>query len=123
MKRKMIRYCESFRYCCKALSTHVSNDLTHVSVPAKYIKHAHKVSSTFVPTHAPSGSALVCPIMPIMDQYFCTHFKSNKLSATFKIFINNKRDICNTNSSIKATNNKIRSTLQKPQQTFVGTIP
>jgi hypothetical protein len=67
----MIRYCESFRYCCKALSTHVSNDLTHVSVPAKYIKHALKVSSTFVPTHAPSGSALVCPIMPIMDQYFC----------------------------------------------------
>jgi hypothetical protein len=50
------------------LSTHVSNNLSHVSIPAQDIKHALKGSSTFMPTHAPSGPALVCQIMPIMDQ-------------------------------------------------------
>jgi hypothetical protein len=62
------------------LSNIISNDLTHVSVPAEDIKHALKGSSTCVPTHARSRSAFACPIMPIMDQYFHTYFKSYKLS-------------------------------------------
>jgi hypothetical protein len=51
----------------QALSNIISNDLTHVSVPAEDIKHALKGSNTFVPTHAPSGPALACPIISIMD--------------------------------------------------------
>jgi hypothetical protein len=31
----MIRYCEPFGYGGQTLSTHVSNDLAHVSVPAE----------------------------------------------------------------------------------------
>jgi hypothetical protein len=64
------------------LSNIVANDLTHVSVPAEHIKHALEGSSTFVPTHAPSGPALSYPIMPIMDQYFHSHSMSYKLRTT-----------------------------------------
>jgi hypothetical protein len=62
--KEAIRYCELFGYGGKTLATHVSIILTRVNV---WIKHAFKGFSTFVPTHAPSGPALSCPIMPIMD--------------------------------------------------------
>jgi hypothetical protein len=91
----------------------VLHDLTYVSVPTEDIKHALKGSSTFMPTHASSGPALVCPIMPIMDQYFPTHFKSYKLLTNNQNFINNKEGIHNPNISTKATNSKIRSSTTK----------
>jgi hypothetical protein len=69
----------------QTLSNIVSNDLTHVSVPTEDIKHALKASSTFVPTHAPSGPALPCPIMPIIDQYFHTHSSPTSYSQSARI--------------------------------------
>jgi hypothetical protein len=93
----------------QTLSNNVANNLTHVSVPAEDIKHGLKGSSTFVPTHAPSRPALAYPSMPIMDQYFHTHF--NVLQAKHKQpnFINNKKAYTGPNSSTKATNNQIRA--------------
>jgi hypothetical protein len=87
------------------LLSNIANDLTHVSVPLEDIKHVLKGSSTFVPTHAPSRPALVCPSIPIMDQYFCTHF--NVLQATQKQpnFTNNKEVYTSPNNFTKATNN------------------
>jgi hypothetical protein len=43
-----------------------------------------------VPTHAPRRPTLACPIMPIMDQYFCTYSSPTNYSQTTKISINNK---------------------------------
>jgi hypothetical protein len=64
-----IRYCELFRHGGKTLSTHVSNDLTQVSVSVEdesqqsvTFIHALRGFSTFVPTHAPSGPVLVYPL-------------------------------------------------------------
>jgi hypothetical protein len=88
--KEMICYCESFRYGAKSALNTVTNDSMHVSVPAEDIKHALKRSSTFMPTQAPSGPALACPLMPIMDQHFCTHFKSYKLLTNNQNFINDK---------------------------------
>jgi hypothetical protein len=34
-KTEMIRYCELFRHGGKMLSTHITNDLAHFSVPAE----------------------------------------------------------------------------------------
>jgi hypothetical protein len=34
-RKETVRYCEIFRYSGKSALTNVSNDLTHVSVPAK----------------------------------------------------------------------------------------
>jgi hypothetical protein len=65
--KETIHYCESFRYGGNNALNTVANDLTHVNILAEDIKHALKGSSTFVSTHAPSGPALSCPIMPIMD--------------------------------------------------------
>jgi hypothetical protein len=53
----------------QTLSNIVANDLTHISVPTEDIKHVLKGSSTFVPTHAPNGPVLACPLKPIMDEY------------------------------------------------------
>jgi hypothetical protein len=91
------------------LYNNITKDLMHVTVPADDIKHALKGSNTFVPTHAPSGPALACPVMPNMDQYFHTHF--NVLQAKHKQpnFINNKEAHTSPNSSTKAINNQIRS--------------
>jgi hypothetical protein len=50
------------------LYNNMTKDLMHVIVPTDDIKHALKGSNTFVPTHAPSGPALACPVMPNMDQ-------------------------------------------------------
>jgi hypothetical protein len=65
----MIRYCESFGYGGTTLSQHISNNLTHITVPAEdrsqlstTFTHALRGSSTCAPPHAPSG------------QYFHTHF-------------------------------------------------
>jgi hypothetical protein len=78
-KKEMTRYCESFRYGRKMLSTHIFINLMRVSVPVEDIKLTLKGFSTFVPTHAPSRLALSCPIMPIMDQHSRAHCKSHKL--------------------------------------------
>jgi hypothetical protein len=51
------RYCELLGYHGKALSTHVSNILTSISVPAE---DGWQQSATF--THAPSWPALSCPL-------------------------------------------------------------
>jgi hypothetical protein len=40
--------------------------------------------------YAPSGSALLCPIMPIMDQHFHAQSSPTNYSQTTKILINNK---------------------------------
>jgi hypothetical protein len=88
--KETIRYCESFGYGGKTLSTHISIVLTQVSLPAEDIKHALKGSNTFVPTHTPSGPALAFSIMPIMDQCFRAHSSPTNYSQTTKIFINNK---------------------------------
>jgi hypothetical protein len=69
----------------KTLSTHVTNDLTQVSVPAE---DESQQSATF--THA-LRPALACPIMPLVDQHFCIHFKSYKLSTYNQNFTKNKR--------------------------------
>jgi hypothetical protein len=88
--KETICYCELLGYGGKTLSIHVSIILTRVSVPAKDIKHALKGSSTFLPTHTPSGPALACAIMPIMDQHIHAHSSSISYSQTTKIFINKK---------------------------------
>jgi hypothetical protein len=68
----MTRYCELFRYGGKTLSTHVSIILTKVSVPAEEgsqqsatFTHVLRGSSTFVPTHAPSGPVLSYPLQAL----------------------------------------------------------
>jgi hypothetical protein len=90
----------------KTLSQTISNDLTHVSAPAEDIKQALKGSSTFVPINTPTGPALACPIMPIMDQYFCIHFKSYKLLTNNQNNTTTNKSIHNPNSSTKTTNRK-----------------
>jgi hypothetical protein len=77
--KETFRYCKSFDYGGESTLNTVANDLMHVSVLVE--DHTcPKGSSIFMPTHAPSRLALACPIMPIMDQYLRTHFKSYKLS-------------------------------------------
>jgi hypothetical protein len=56
-KKKRIRYCESFRYGGKNALTDISNDLTHVSVPAE---EGSQQFATF--THTPSGPILFYPL-------------------------------------------------------------
>jgi hypothetical protein len=59
------------------------------------------------------GPALLYPLMPLVDQYFRTHF--NVLQAKHKQlnFINNKESIHNPNIFTKATNIQIRSQTKK----------
>jgi hypothetical protein len=82
IKRNMIR--------AKALSTIISIVLMELVYCRRWIKHALKGSSTFMPTHAPSGPAPVCPNMPIMDQHFGAHSSPTSYSQTNKIHIKNK---------------------------------
>jgi hypothetical protein len=65
----MVRYYESFGYGDKSALTNVANDLTHVSVPTEdgsqqsaTFTHSLRGSSTFVPSHAPSGPVLSYPL-------------------------------------------------------------
>jgi hypothetical protein len=58
----------------KTLSQNVSNDLTHVSVPAEdgsqqsaTFTYALRGSSISVPTHAPSRPVLSNPLMHLAD--------------------------------------------------------
>jgi hypothetical protein len=62
------------------LSTHVTNDLAHVSVPTE-----DGSQQSGIVTHALKGSTLVCPIMPLADYHFHAHFKSYKLSTNTKL--------------------------------------
>jgi hypothetical protein len=64
----------------KSLSTHVSNDVTHVSVP---VEDGSQQSASL--THALKGPALSCPLMHLADQYFHTHSISYKLSTNTKL--------------------------------------
>jgi hypothetical protein len=71
-----IRYCKLFRHSGKMLSTHVTNDLMQVSVPIEdrsqqsaTFTHALKASSTFMPTHAPSGPAFACPLQVLQAKH------------------------------------------------------
>jgi hypothetical protein len=75
------------------LSNNVANDLTLVSVPTEDIKPALKGSSTFMPTHVPSIPALAYPIMPIMDQYFRTHFNILQVKHKQPKFIKQQKSI------------------------------
>jgi len=66
--KETIRYCEPFGYGGQNALNTVAIVLTHVSVPAENgsqqsstFTHALKGTSTYVPTHAPSGPALSCP--------------------------------------------------------------
>jgi hypothetical protein len=112
-EKEMTCYCESFRYSGKILSSHVYIILTWLTVPTKNTKHALMGSSTFVPTYDPSGLALVCPIMSIIDQNLRAQSSLTNYSQIIKVFINNKRSIRNHNIYIKATNNKISSSIRK----------
>jgi hypothetical protein len=94
-KTEMIRYCELFRHGGKMLSTHITNDLAHFSVPAE---DESQQSATF--THALNEPTLVCLIMPLADRHFRTHFKSNKLKHKQQ-----KKASTSPNSSTKDTNN------------------
>jgi hypothetical protein len=81
----MIRYCELFGYGGKNALTNVSNDLTQVVYLQKMDHNSQQ------PSHMPlGGPALSCPLMPLTDQYFCTHCKSYKLCTNTKIIINNE---------------------------------
>jgi hypothetical protein len=62
-----------------------TNILMHVIVPTEDISWQ---LATF--THALKGPALACQIMPLADQYFCTHFKPYELSTNNQTLINNK---------------------------------
>jgi hypothetical protein len=60
----------------KALSTHVSIILTQVTVPtddgsqqSATFTHALKGSSTFMPTHAPSGPTLSWPLQVLQAKH------------------------------------------------------
>jgi hypothetical protein len=75
----------------KALLTHVSIELMQVSVPAENGSNMPLVDQLFMPTHAPSGPALMCPLMPIKDQYFRAHSSPTSYSQMTKIFISNKK--------------------------------
>jgi hypothetical protein len=69
----------------KALSTRVSIILTQISIHAE---DGSQQSATF--THVIKGPALMCPIMPLVGQHFCTHFKPYKLRTNNQNLINNK---------------------------------
>jgi hypothetical protein len=107
----------------KVLSTHVSKDFTQVSIPTEdgsqrlpTFTHAIKGSITFMPTHAPNGPALLCPL-----QVLQAHNKQPN-------FINNKESIHNPNISTKVTNNQNNPQKQKknktntPQYTFIEAV-
>jgi hypothetical protein len=111
--KETIRYSESFGYDGKSALNTISNDLMHVSVPEEDIEHALRGSSTFMPSHAPSKLALVCPMMPIMYQYFHAHFKSYKLLTNNQNNTTTNKSVHNPNSSIKTTNNKITPSTTK----------
>jgi hypothetical protein len=71
-----IRYCKLFEHGGKTLLTHVTNNLTQISVPEKdgsqqyaTFTHALRGSSTFMPTHAPSGPALACPLQVLQAKH------------------------------------------------------
>jgi hypothetical protein len=68
--------------------------------------------------------------MPIMDQYFHTHFKSYKLSTNNQNLHKQQKKTFATlivllkpQTTNKGINNKIRLTLQKPQHSFIDAIP
>jgi hypothetical protein len=59
------------------------------------------------PSHMPlRGPALSCPLMPLMNQYFHTHYKSYNLLTNNKNLINKKESIHGHNISTNATNNQ-----------------
>jgi hypothetical protein len=101
--KETIRYCESFEYGGKTLSTNVSSILTQVSVPAEdgsqqlaTFTHTLIGSSTFVPTDASSELAHSYPLHALQAKH-----KQPKLHKQ-------QRSIHSSNSSTKATNNQIR---------------
>jgi hypothetical protein len=75
-------------------------------------------------------SVLSCPLMPLVDQHFRTHFKSYKLRTNTKPHKQQKKVSTSLNSSTKATNNqnklhkmeKKANTL-KLHHTFIEAIP
>jgi hypothetical protein len=62
------------------LSTHITNDLAHISVLAE-----DRLQQLATFTHALKEPTLVCPIMPLADQHFRARFKSYKLSTNTKL--------------------------------------
>jgi hypothetical protein len=75
------------------------------------------------------GLALLCPLMPLADQHFHTHFKSYKLSTNMKPHKQQKKASTSPNSSTKVTNNQNKLHKQekkantpKSQYTFIEAI-
>jgi hypothetical protein len=84
-QKTTICYCELFGYGGKTLSTHNTNDLIQVSVPAEdgsqqlaTFTQALRRSSTFVPTHAPSGLVLSYPLQVLQGKQKQPNFINNK---------------------------------------------
>jgi hypothetical protein len=71
---------ESFGYGGKNALDKRFYHFNRVSVP---VEDGSQQLATF--TYALKGPALACPLMPLVDQYFCTHSISYKLSTNTKL--------------------------------------
>jgi hypothetical protein len=63
------------------------------------------------------GPILACPLVPLTDQHFRTHFRSYKKSTNTKPHKQQKKASTSPNSSTKVINNQIRSkTTEGPEK-------